>query len=99
MKDTENEFAERKVEGGKLVQVSVKTDGDEISEVKLTGDFFIYPESERRNIEDALFGLSVNTSVSEIVEVIEENISSDTDFLGFSPKVVAELVREAVGDE
>lgn len=99
MEDIEGKFAERKVKGGKLVQVLIKTGGDKILEVKLTGDFFIYPESERENIESALSRMSLESSVDELVDVVEGNISSDTDFLGFSPRVVAELVREAVCNE
>ena len=42
---------ELKVPGGKLVVVDVDTDGDTITNVKISGDFFIEPD-------EAFFALS-----------------------------------------
>lgn len=89
----EKRFAEKKVPGGKLVQVRVEESGGEIRDVSLTGDFFIYPESERKTIELALVGKSAEATAEDYAESIEKALDPNTELLGFDALTVGKLVR------
>ncbi|MGO3246513.1 MAG: lipoate--protein ligase family protein, partial [Brevibacterium aurantiacum] len=51
--------AEYKVIGGKLVVADVETDGKTITELKISGDFFLEPEEAYFDLAPALVGASV----------------------------------------
>ena len=92
-------FVEKKVPGGKLVQLKLTFDQNKIDDVSITGDFFVYPESEISTIEDSIKGKPVDSSVEEFKEYIESDLGSETELLGFDTKVVAELIMEAVSND
>lgn len=82
--------ASRKVEGGKLVKVKV-----EGTEVTILGDFFMHPEESIEGLERRLAEIidsDTETIESEIRDHFEEN---GIEFLGASPRDIAELVSEA----
>lgn len=91
-------FVEKKVEGGKLVQIEVKYNENEILDVKLSGDFFIYPESEASTIEKSLENQPVDRTVEEFKEIINTKLDSKTELLGFNTETVSQLVKEAISD-
>ncbi|MFP4633034.1 MAG: hypothetical protein ACLFMT_06340 [Halobacteriales archaeon] len=81
--------ASRKVEGGKLVRVSVDFDGA----VSVTGDFFVHPEEVIDEVEVAVErGLESGDVENAVERVVEEG---DVELLGFDVEVLAELAREA----
>lgn len=88
---------ERKVSGGKLLRADVVIDGT-IEEVRLHGDFFIYPEEGLEAIEEAVEGLDVDTTVEEIRERIETSLGPNVRTVGFEPQDVATVVKEVVDD-
>lgn len=49
-----------KVPNGKLLKIFLKDDGTNITELKITGDFFVYPEEEVEALESALIGVALN---------------------------------------
>ncbi len=98
-KNQENYFAERKVKDGKLVQVSLKKENKKIKDIKITGDFFIYPEEEKEKIERTLNGISHDKTIKELRKKINKKISPETELLGFNAKVIAELIKEASENE
>jgi hypothetical protein len=51
----------RKEEGGKLFSVDVSCEGESISSVKISGEFFAYPEGLVDSMERALRGVRLET--------------------------------------
>jgi len=48
--------AVRKFSGGKLLKVTVRSEGGVIQDVRITGDFFVHPEDAVEEMERALRG-------------------------------------------
>lgn len=48
--------AEFKVPDGKLVEAKVKISKEKISEIRITGDFYMHPEDEIEELEKSLLG-------------------------------------------
>lgn len=57
-----------KTKGG-LIRVSVDA-ADKINDIRITGDFFIYPEESVEALEKALVGVS--TEEAEILKVVKD---------------------------
>ena len=79
--------AVHKVEGGKLLKITVEFD-DVIDDVKITGDFFLHPEESIKDLEKNLFGIMSDadekTITSILNDVIEEkNIDVNDSFSPF----------------
>ncbi|MEM2107066.1 MAG: lipoate protein ligase C-terminal domain-containing protein [Candidatus Bathyarchaeia archaeon] len=53
--------SEVKVPGGKLVRVKCNVEGNKISKIQITGDFFTHPEETIQRLEEELTGLMVDT--------------------------------------
>lgn len=92
-----NGRAELKVEGGKLVRADVSFD-EEIEDVELHGDFFIYPEEALDDLESALEGAERDAGVDVLSGMVEGSLAPDTRLVGFGPDNVAQVVREAMKD-
>jgi lipoate-protein ligase A len=89
-------YAERKVSGGKLVGIAVEY-GSSINDVKITGDFFLYPEESLQKIERSLIGLSSSASRDEIVERIARVVRDEkAELVGVTPEAIAETMLKAV---
>jgi hypothetical protein len=52
-------YAEFKAPGG-LIKVELELEGDKISHVSLSGDFFMYPEDALEQLEQTLIGVKVD---------------------------------------
>ncbi|MDY6765894.1 MAG: hypothetical protein SVW77_00855 [Candidatus Nanohaloarchaea archaeon] len=89
--------AEYKVDSGKLLRADV-TFGDRFEHVTLHGDFFVYPEQALDRIEAAVEDMDVDASSEEIAERIA-TAAGDAALVGFDAADVAQVVREAVGDD
>jgi len=61
-----------KVPNGKLLKISFEKKDDIIQNIKITGDFFLYPEEKITVLEDALTGEKLDklTIQQELEEVI-----------------------------
>jgi len=90
--------AELKVEGGKLVRADVSFD-DEIQDVELHGDFFVYPEEALDRVEESQEGADPGADKATLSERIEHSLDDTVRLVGFGPEDVAEVVREAIEDE
>lgn len=89
-------FAEQKISGGKLVSVKLEYN-DKIKDVKIFGDFFLYPEEALYKIEKALVDLSINASQKEIVERISKVVAEEkAELIGVTPEAIAETISIAV---
>lgn len=87
---------EYKTPGGKLVAVDFDVEDDALRDVRLTGDFFLYPEEALADLTAALEGLSVELSESEIAEQVRVAIPRDAELLGSSPEAIGAAVRRAL---
>ncbi|WP_174590259.1 hypothetical protein [Methanocella conradii] len=72
---------ETKVPGGKLVRMALDKEG----RVRISGDFFIYPEEGLEAIEDALSGLEGGDAMAVLSELVNnmgiELVGLDIDVL------------------
>jgi len=89
---------DHKVPGGKMlrVRVIVREEGGKriIKELRITGDFFLHPESTIEEIEGALTGES--RTEEEMLSVITEFLKGDVILFGASAFDIARVVFEAV---
>ena len=88
--------ASEKVVGGKLVRVKVTYD-DVITDVKITGDFFLHPEEKIEDIEKSLFGVKVNADEKVFVEIINDVVKENNiELIGVTPEAIAKVIKEAI---
>lgn len=87
--------AEYKVPGGKLIRVRVETKGGRISNIKITGDFFLHPETDLEELERDLLGLKADQrSVRETVSVFFRE--RKTLLLGVCPEDFVKVIILAI---
>ena len=89
---------ELKVPGGKLVVVDVDTDGDTITNVKISGDFFIEPDEAFFALSRALEGASTSDSAERLQAKMDAALAAfnHAELQGFQTSDVALAVRRAV---
>ncbi|WP_253736865.1 hypothetical protein [Halohasta salina] len=80
------------VPDGKLLEVGLSYD-DRITDVRLTGDFFLEPPESRRALEAALEGQPVDVAHETLVEAIE---AVDARLIGFDAGHLADATLEAL---
>jgi lipoate-protein ligase A len=88
---------EYKVPGGKLVVVDVEVEGDRFERVRVSGDFFLEPDSALELIGAALTDMPVDSSAEQLGAAIHRAVGADAQFIGFTPEAVGIAVRRAVG--
>ena len=89
--------AKQKVKEGKVLKVELDCD-ELIRNVRITGDFFLYPEDILEEIEKSIIGLERNADLETIISNIQRTLSSrDVQMIGISPESIARLVKEALG--
>src|SRR5438105_11762747 len=86
---------EYKTPGGKLVVVDCDVAGDCLVNVRVSGDFFLYPEEALAAINAALEGVPADYPELQIIDRITQALPPGTEMLGFSPDAVARAVRHA----
>jgi lipoate-protein ligase A len=87
---------EYKTPGGKLVVVDFGVRGGQLTEVVISGDFFLYPDDALVDLQNALEGLSVEVTESEIAERVRFGLRRNAELLGTSPEGIAAAVRRAL---
>ena len=87
---------EYKTPGGKLVVVDFQVEDGALSEVMVSGDFFLYPEDALGDLTAALEGVSVELTESEIAEKVRIGLRREAQLLGSSPEGIATAVRRAL---
>ncbi|MEM9631490.1 MAG: biotin/lipoate A/B protein ligase family protein [Pseudomonadota bacterium] len=88
---------EYKVPGGKLVVADVETTENRITDVQISGDFFLEPEEALGLICEALTGQSTAATVQELSGAIKNVLPEGALLFGFSPEAIAIAVRRALG--
>ncbi|MEM7816003.1 MAG: lipoate protein ligase C-terminal domain-containing protein [Candidatus Aenigmatarchaeota archaeon] len=81
-----------KVPGGKFLRIDIDTEKDKITDIRITGDFFIHPEEGILDIENSLRGANKN-KVGEILRktLNEKNIK----IIGFDVSDIEKAVSMA----
>lgn len=88
---------EYKVPDGKLVAVDLDVVDGKLSQVVVSGDFFLEPDESLDDIVRALTGLPHTSSVADLAAAINSRLPKDARLLGFSPEAVGIAVRRALG--
>ena len=80
------------VPDGKLLEVGLSYD-DRITDVRLTGDFFLEPPESRTALEAAIEGQPVDVTHETLVEAID---AVDARLIGFDADHLADATLEAL---
>jgi lipoate---protein ligase len=89
----------KKVADGKLVRVDVELADDKISNVKITGDFFLFPENVIDFIEDYFIGLKeldYEQIKNELYFILKQH---NAQLVGISIDDIIECVEHALEDQ
>ena len=87
---------EFKTPGGKLVIVDFDVIDGRLRNVKISGDFFLYPEEEFEALTNALDGVDADLDDESFAERIRMDLHPDTTLLGTSPEGIATAVRRGL---
>lgn len=87
---------EFKVPGGKLVVVDLDVADGRLANVRVSGDFFLEPDSALAAIDAALTGLPATSDAKEVAAAVAGALPADAVLLGFSAEAVATAVRRAL---
>ena len=91
---------EYKVPRGKLVVVDLDVTDGVIHNVRLTGDFFLYPDEALAALAGGLEGAPAGAGVETYRELVDHAIPDGAELVGFSAQAVAiAAVRAQRGDE
>ncbi len=79
----------------KLVQISLSYDekNHEIHSIKITGDFFLYPENSLELLETNLIGVKVDRNI--LMKKIEESLI-DSQTFGFDSESLTEAIMQCI---
>ena len=75
--------------GQKMAIVDLDVVDNKLANVRLSGDFFIEPDSALWRITDAIEGLSADASAEDIAQVVEAAVLPTDNLFGLSPRGVA----------
>lgn len=87
---------EYKIPGGKLVVADLNVIDARLTDVRVSGDFFIEPDSALDVIDAALQGLPADTSHEALTLAIEAALDAEVTLYGITPGGVAMAVRRAI---
>jgi len=86
---------EHKRQGGKVIGVSFNYKNDIFSDVRIYGDFFVFPEEGIDILEK-----SINQkSLPELLELIDDFFSSDVKAYGITAKDLKEVFERAINEK
>ena len=87
--------AQKKVPGGKLVRIDAVCEGHHLTNIRITGDFFVHPEGALANIERDLEARDLSGNEPDLERLVETMIvANEARLIGFGAKDVADLLRE-----
>ena len=87
---------EYKIPGGKLVVVDLDQLDGLLTDVRVSGDFFIEPDSALDAINASLDGLAADVSHEALTLAIDAAIGKDVSLYGITSAGVATAVRRAI---
>ncbi len=89
---------EYKVPGGKLVVVDLEVADGRLSNVELSGDFFLHPEDALWGMTSALEGLTSTASEEEMAQRVRD-AAGEAEMTGITPEGVAIAVHRALSGD
>ncbi len=88
---------EEKVPGGKLLRVKVIYDASKIKSVRITGDFFLYPEEKIEYIEKKLSDISIEQDENSIANLIDNIVKNEKiELIGITTQSIAKAIKGAI---
>ncbi len=87
---------EYKTPGGKLVVVDVEVAEGKLTQVEVSGDFFLYPEEALSDITRALEGMDATLDAEGMAAGVRAELRPGAELLGTSPEAIATAVRRAL---
>ena len=93
-------YGECKIAGGKLASIDLMVESGQLRQIKLRGDFFIFPEPRTTEviagIQAALDGLPADLDATALSAHIAAAVPFGIELLGTDPDAIAVAVRRAV---
>jgi hypothetical protein len=86
---------ECKTPGGKMVVADFEVRDGRLTNIQISGDFFLYPEEAIFLIPAALNGASID---ADLARLIATALPPETEMLGFSPEAVEEAIRRGLAE-
>ena len=90
---------EEKIKNGKFIRVEcevlIENDTKQIENIKISGDFFIYPEEQIDEIEKQISGINNRMSKDEIEKRIVDSLKS-SEIIGFRENDLIRLITKAI---
>lgn len=87
---------EYKMPGGKLVVADLRVVAGRLTSVRISGDFFLEPDSALEQINRALTGLAADGTRADRVRAITRGLDADVQMYGISAEAVAIAVERAL---
>lgn len=87
---------EYKVPGGKLVVVDFDVHDGVITNFRLSGDFFLEPDTALADINAAVEGMEPHHTIDHFAENIAHALRGEVHLLGFTPESVGIAIRRAL---
>ncbi len=87
---------EYKVPGGKLVVADLEVTGGVLTDISISGDFFLEPDEALLDINRGLTGLPADTGAADLAAAVSAALPDDAVLFGFSAEAVAVAVRRAL---
>ncbi len=97
--DADRFHGEYKTPGGKLVAVDLQVVDGCLSDVQVSGDFFVYPEEAFADLARALEGASIDDDEAALADRVRREFRSGAELLGSSPEGVAIAVGRALAGQ
>ena len=88
-------FYEYKGQGEKVIGVSFNYKNGIFSNVRIYGDFFVFPEEELDNLEKSING----KNLPELLKLIEGFFSSGISVYGITPEALKEVFKGAINEK
>lgn len=87
---------EYKMPGGKLVVADFEVRDGKLTRVRISGDFFLEPDSALTQIDVALEGLPANAGDKHHAAVLQAALGPNVRMYGISPEAIAVAVQRAL---
>lgn len=88
---------EEKIANGKLVSFEVWAEDGKVTDVRITGDFFLHPEDALHGLEAALKGIPLSTGEAEVAHLISSFLkAANATLIGATAEDFARIFARAV---
>ncbi len=89
----------RKIEGGKFARVKIVVEKGLVVSVKVTGDFFLYPEDTLEKIECSLRSMNLPFDAGEAERRIQKVlVEENAGLVGIAPRDLVEMIGECLDE-